>query len=548
MSTQGKLRTPLIFLILTSLSISHQQSIQINDITNNAGALILNRGEGKIIAGYDRLLHIIDFKQFEISISIMENIIGQTKNASSELSQIIDMKFREIKFLFGTLNPKAKRNKRSIDILGSSIKYITGNLDAEDLKIINSDLNQIRNKGNVLVKQNNQQIKINSKFENRLNLINTEIRNHQNTINKVLENDNYLISENQKISIIFQLDTFLENLKSIEYAILLSKVNIISKLILTPNEIEVIINEVKDQGIDIQHLSDINNLLTTTTIYTESSVIICVNIPKFQPTTYQKFVIEPLPIFNHSVKVMYNKVFTNQDEILAIKSECRESNKVTICERRQLVDISNSHCEAPLLKGRQGQCPSSEKPTSTETRVIAPGTLLVITINQKIAINSTCGIPARTLTGIHFITFHNCSIYIKNELFENYELKFNHASVLPMQLTNIKTLHIERHVNLAELHELNLINRRHLETVDFKYRLSLGTFSTVILLILALLGLGIYKWKNSKPMDCSGRAKLKGGRVKEVTALEQESIATHAPGTHAGTQTAWSAILNSKFK
>ncbi|XP_055590519.1 uncharacterized protein LOC129742617 [Uranotaenia lowii] len=249
---------------------------------------------------------------------------------------------------------------------------------------------------------------------------------------------------------------------------------------------------------------------------------------------------------------MYNKVFTNQDEILAIKSECRESNRVTICERRQLVDISNSHCEAPLLKGRQGQCPSSESPTSTETRIIAPGTLLVITINQKVAINSTCGIPARTLTGIHLITFHNCSIYIKNELFENYELKFNHASVLPMQLTNIKTLHIERHVNLSELHELNLINRRHLETVDFKYRLSLGTFSTVILLILALLGLGIYKWKNSKPMDCSGRAKLKGGRVKEVTALEQESIATSLTPSntrspepvepaHANTQTAWSA-------
>lgn len=152
-------QTTLIFLIIILLPLSiHPQTIQIHDITNNA--LILKRGKGKIVAGYDRLLHVIDFTQFEISISIIENVINQMQNSTSELTQIIKIKLREIKFIFSTLNPKPNRSKRSIDIIGSTIKLITGNRDAEDLKVINKNLDEIRKTGNSLVKQNNRQIKI----------------------------------------------------------------------------------------------------------------------------------------------------------------------------------------------------------------------------------------------------------------------------------------------------------------------------------------------------------------------------------------------------
>lgn len=532
--------TPMIFLILTLLPLSiHPQNIQIHDITNNAGALILKRGEGKIVAGYDRLLHVIDFTQFEISISILENVINQMQNSTNELSQIIKMKLREIKFIFSTLQPNSNRNKRSIDILGSTIKFITGNLDAEDLKTINNHLDEIRKTGNTFVKQNNRQIKINSKFENRLNIINKDIRDNRNILNAIMKEDNYLISEQQKIAIAFQLDAFLEHLKSIEYAILLSKVNIISKFVLTPREIGTIMQEIKDQGLEIQHLDDARNFLTTTTLFKGSSIIICVNIPRLQPTTYEKVIIEPLPIFNRSVKIQYNRVFINDKQTLAITSECRENNKVTICERKQLLEISDNPCEVPLLKGHHGQCPLSEKPPSAETRMIAPGTLLIITVHQDVSINGTCGITPRTLTGIHFVTFHNCSLYIKNELFENYELKFEHPSVLPIQLTNIKTLHVERHVNLSELHELNLKNRQHLETVDFTYQLGFGSFGTVIILMVGLLTIGtIMYWRKAKSADCSGRAISKGGRVKNASSPNLTET------THANTKIACSAISN----
>lgn len=79
------------------------------------------------------------------------------------------MKLREVKFIYSTLNLKPHRHRRSIEILGSTIKFITGNLDAEDMKIINHNLDDLRKTGNFIVKQNNRQIRINAKFENRLN-------------------------------------------------------------------------------------------------------------------------------------------------------------------------------------------------------------------------------------------------------------------------------------------------------------------------------------------------------------------------------------------
>lgn len=529
--------------ISTLLTLSYPQTIQIHDITDNAGALFLKRGEGRVITGFDRLLHVINFSEFETSISILENLISQTKNSSSNLSEIIQMKLREIKFIYNTLNLKSHRHRRSIDMLGSTIKFITGNLDAEDLKIINNNLDELRKTGNSIVKQNNRQIRINSKFENRLNLVNREIRNNQNMLNTILKGDNYILSENQKVSIAFQLDTFLENLKAIEYAIMLSKLNIISKFILTPTEIETIIKEMTDQGIKIQHLDDASGYLSTTTLHKGSSTIICVNIPRLEPTSYEKVSIEPLHVQNHSVKLIHNTVLINSEQILGITSKCREANQITICERKQLIDISNSTCEAPLLRSQHGQCPVVEKPPSTYIKTVDSGTLLVQTVHQDVIINSTCGIKPRTLKGIHLIMFHNCSLYIKNELFENYELRFEQPSILPLQLTKIKTLHIERHVNLSELHELHIKNRQHLETMEFKYRIGSIAFSTVTTLMFVLLAIGIFKyWKFAKTANCSGRAISKGGRLKDVTSQAADTMSP----AHANSQVAWSAKSHSQ--
>lgn len=505
--------TAITITIIVIIPLSHLQSIQIHDITNNAGALLLQRGEGRIIAGYDRLLHIIDFPQFEISVSIFQNVINKIDNSTSDFTEIINLKLREIKSFFNTL--KLNRNKRSIDMLGSAIKFITGNLDAEDLTIINENLDEIRKSGNSLVKQNNRQIKINSKFENRINIINNEIKNQQNSLRSILNKEDLIITEYQKLSVIFQMDTFLETLKSIEYAIMLAKMNIISKFVLTPKEIGIIAQEIRKQGLEVHSLDDASAYLTTTVLCKGSTIIISVNIPQLLAVTYQKVNLEPLPLSNHTAKFTYQTVFINKDQILAVTSRCQESQKVTICERKQLRDISQNACEARILRGRLGTCDLIENPPKSETRTIAPGTLLVLTVQQDVSINGTCGIGKEKLNGIHIITFHNCSLLVGNELFENHELQFHQPIILPLEPTKIQPQQIEKFINLTELHEINLKNRQYLETLKAKHLFGFAAISTLTICLFAFVAFGIIKYRQlTKTGNCSGRAILMGGRLK----------------------------------
>ena len=508
--------------------------------------MILKKGEGRIVTGYDRLLHVIDLPQFETSLSILENMISQLANSSSNFSEIINIKLREIKFILHTIHIKTYRSKRSIDFLGKAIKFVTGNLDADDLTLINTNLDELRRTGNTLIHQNNRQIKINSKFENRLNLINDDIKNHQNVLRQIINNSDFATTENQKILIVFQLDIFLNTLKSIEYSIMLAKINIISKLILTPKETETIAQEIRDQGLPIHDLDEASNYLTTTVFYKEAALIISVNIPRLHPTTYQKVIIEPLPLLNHTIQLAHKAAFINQHEIFAITSNCRENSQVTICERSQMVEISDDPCEAPLLREQHGQCHLSEKPPITEVRMISPGTLLVITVHQDVSINSTCGIKNRTLTGIHLVTFHNCSLYVRNQLYENFELWFYQPTIVPLQPIKIKAFQIDRHINTSELHELNIRNRQHLDTISFKHIVGFASLGTVIILMLIVIGFGIFKYQQviKSSGHCSGRAILTGEAVKyeSTSSPINDSIATPAKAIQVNTGTAKSAV------
>lgn len=163
--------------------------------------------------------------------------------------------------------------------------------------------------------------------------------------------------------------------------------------------------------------------------------------------------------------------------------------------------------------------------------MISLGTLLVITVLQNVNINSTCGINSRTLSGIHLVTFHNCSLYVRNQLYENYELRFYQPTILPLQPIKIKAFQIDRHVNISELHELNILNRQHLDTIHVKHIVGFTSLSTIIIFLLAVTGFGIFKFKQiTKTLHCSGRAILMGEAVKNDIAQQQR--ATPAPSAH----------------
>ncbi|XP_055621777.1 uncharacterized protein LOC129781929 [Toxorhynchites rutilus septentrionalis] len=347
--------TFLYLIISTFLTISYPQTIQISEITNNAGALILEKGEGRIIAGYSRILHIIELTQFEVSIKFIENVISILPNTNGPFSVLIKATLIDVKHLYNNLQPRNIRSKRSINFLGSVIKLVTGNLDANDLQIINSNMENLKTTEENLVKQNNNQLKINTRFEDRINFINDQFRSQHNLLKELSLQNNYLLTEDEKISIIFNLYTLFDILNSIENAIVLAKLNIVSRFILTQKELEMIAQEIQSDGLNIQNLDDAYSYLSPTVFYRGSSLIICANIPRLIPTHFKKLSVEPLPYNNRTIKINYKNVLQHDSTIFAIRTNCEEHNDVTLCERKQLTDISNDQCESRLIQGQTGK-------------------------------------------------------------------------------------------------------------------------------------------------------------------------------------------------
>lgn len=132
----------IIFLLF--IPFSYPKFIQIHDITNNPGALTLSAGEGRILEGYNRLLHTVDLNELGVTIGILESLVLKINSSTGDFSKLIDHKLKEISNTYKALLPNTSRNKRSIETLGSAIKFITGNLDAQDLRQINSNINAIK--------------------------------------------------------------------------------------------------------------------------------------------------------------------------------------------------------------------------------------------------------------------------------------------------------------------------------------------------------------------------------------------------------------------
>lgn len=478
---------PNTLILLIMVIISHGQWMQVHDISSNTGVLTIREGKGRILVGYNRLLHVVELSQFEISIKIIENAIGNLNDNTGDFSKIILSRVREIKTLYESLRPKRILRKRSIEMLGSAIKFITGNLDTEDLRKINRELDTIKMSYNNLTTQNNRQVRINSKFQNRLNLINEEIRSQENIIKKIALGENLIITDHVKVSIIFQLNSLLRSMQEIEETLTLSKLNVVNRKILAYTELITIANELKSQNLEIDSLDEVCSYLTATAFYRGPNLIFSINVPRVSEHVYERTIIEPLPHDNITAQLSYTTIFVHQEETLAVLSKCPSNNHVAICNRNQIKDVSKDGCLAPMLKGSTGKCITIERPPKAEIKTLAIGTILLKDTTEEVILNNTCGTKQQTLGRTTLITFFNCSIIIENQVFENYETEFKHPIITPLHVSQIERIQVQRHVNVSQLQEMHIKNRQLLENLEVNHRNGTIIFAVVSVCLLAIL-------------------------------------------------------------
>lgn len=154
-------------------------------------------------------------------------------------------KVDQLKIKINALIPKKRVKRGLVNGLGSIIKVVTGNMDAKDAQSIKEEFNVVKENENLITEKFNKQVILNQeitlRFENITEHINQEqeiinqfIKNYRNNIYKTLNEEHNEIHLLQYITrLSFNIDVLYNHINNIAESILLTKLNIIPKFILS---------------------------------------------------------------------------------------------------------------------------------------------------------------------------------------------------------------------------------------------------------------------------------------------------------------------------
>lgn len=130
------------------------------------------------------MIHIVDLENYEPTLMKLSLTLRglRTFNDSMDVVNALENKFENTKNLYQNLVPHVRQKRGLVNFLGSTIKQITGNLDNNDLIEISKTLDNLKMHGQILTNENNEQIKINTKLQNRINRIISELEKQHNQI------------------------------------------------------------------------------------------------------------------------------------------------------------------------------------------------------------------------------------------------------------------------------------------------------------------------------------------------------------------------------
>lgn len=449
-------------------------------MTNNPLAII-PLGKAKIKIGYVRIVHPIDLIQIGNTINKINDEIQNSPDLNP-LYELIQLKNYKLYETFLKLKPFIKRQKRW-DQIGTVWKWIAGNPDAEDLRIINHTLNS-------LITQNNKQVMINEAIGKRIEEI-TTIANQVLT----LENErakNRSIGINQLI-MLSNLDSLQDQVETLEEAILMAKHGIPSSKLLSIRDFNMIATFLEKHEIYITSFEALLSQSTAQVTLNNTHIAYILKVPQLSSYTYEYEYIDSIIKFNKRIAIRQNYVMRNKSHTYELTQPCEDQDDHFLC------DITNlnqpSECISRLINGQHSNCSFEKVYSNGLIKRINKATLLV---NDAIAeLTSNCSNSHQILNGSFLIQFENCNLYINGELYANFETTIPGrpyhptTGLLVQEINMIDTPPVEYLQNLTIAHR-DQMEILHLQNNSLTWKLNLfGSFGATTVICIAI-GISIF--------------------------------------------------------
>lgn len=369
------------------------------------------------------------------------------------LVQILKQQQEEISHILRTLEIP-HRHARALDFLGSALKFVAGNPDHDDYKMLLT-------KQNYLIENNNKQTKINSVLQNRINEI-------SDLINSIVKNS---ISKKEKSPLLLEYlinrnNILINYLNNIALSIVLAKNNIINPLILDEIDIK---NMIKIES--LQTISISNILLATKIKILQNSTSIHYILKVPQIIKFCKFLtLYPVIHNNKIVKLSTNQAAKCKDASYPLK-DCTKTTSERICKP------FNSSCLSELLNNSTASCSTENSHHLPPVNEIEDGVIILNDVfptsveeDHNIIVNGT------------FLILFSSIIKINNTIYEA-EKKSTGFEAHPPKMVSLKFLDHQNKISLPYLHQLNIDNTNIIQTLteDFETHSTLWWAATSII-------------------------------------------------------------------
>lgn len=466
----------ILCLCVLFLHQTHQQTIQIHDLSNNPGLLTIQTSNSFVRNGHHKIYHEVDLDKYGPLLNKLQNILNGLRIFPDfrDVTDLLSTRYQTVLTLYNNLYPK-KRGKRGIfNFIGSGIKLITGNLDDNDLVQINRDIEDLRQHHNKLIRENNIQVEINKQLQDRINKIIDTVTEQQNIITKqiIAARQDSLNSKNINQNFtamrqIFKISHHLELLKShfdtIFETIQLARINVISKNFLEVEEMKFVIDRLEEQNITLLSVDQAYEFLSIRALYKSSKIYFIILVPHLENTIFSNLLLETLPVNGKILKLPTTKALISSESTFFITNECQTIEQNTLCDTKDLLDASDDECFSRILHGLSGKCTLTEPANVTEIKRLTDNHIVIKNVLQA-RLTTDCQLSNRYLTGTKLIYFANCSLTINNKTFSSKEFYAKPPLlIVPLDGLNIDQSNFIPNISLEKLHHFNMENREQLK-------------------------------------------------------------------------------------
>lgn len=432
--------------------------------------VVIENGVGKIQTGSFRVLHFINLDECAHTLENIKNDLENNVPASHPLLPFLLEDIKSLSSLIHRLTPK-KKQRRSINAIGTAWKWIAGNPDHEDFRILTDKINNV-------IENNNNQIVINKNMVERINNI-TEM---SNTIVKALKNSE-ILQNTFILHVKYKIEIIKEELNNINMAIHLAKSNIVNTFIISEIEIAQIEKVFLEEDIPFKNIEEAFNFADIKIACNNNSLIYVIVIPKTLNVNCRTLTLKPVKKNNFIVNTEFEKIVKCNKEIYGVKNECKIINDVTICLKVNIKNITNDDCISKIIANASHNCTISNSEHVKEIEEIDTGMLLLNNYYGNVTIDNV----HRNLSGTYLIKFSNSSIQIGNTKFTAEESTY--FQPLPAMLQHSHTRDdIEEVLSLQFLKTLHVKSNQKIEKLNFEFKSSLfANFGLTTAIIISLI-------------------------------------------------------------